>query len=113
MGAELIWLDFDDEFLIDSVEARHKFIEAFRVARPDVVFCHWVEDYNPDHSISGQIVDECIHMATVPNIETESAPCERIPHVYFMDTIAGGIIHTGFVRSPDVRRIQERRSVGH
>jgi len=89
LGAELIWLDFDDEFLIDSVETRRKFIEAFRIAAPDVVFCHWPEDYNPDHSISGRIVDDCIHMATIPNITTESGPCRTIPHVYFMDTIAG------------------------
>ena len=34
--AELIWLGFDDEFLIDSLETRHAFIEAFRLARPDV-----------------------------------------------------------------------------
>ena len=89
VNAELIWLDFDDEFLIDSVEARHRFIEAFRIARPDVVFCHWREDYNPDHSVSGMIVDECVHMAMVPNIETETRPSEKIPHVYYMDTIGG------------------------
>src|SRR5262245_24293302 len=41
IGAKLIWLDFDDEFLLDGRETRHAFIEAFRVARPDVVFCHW------------------------------------------------------------------------
>ncbi len=88
-GAELIWLDFDDEFLIDSVETRHAFIEAFRIARPEVIFCHWREDYNPDHSISGMIVDECAHMGGVPLIKTVSPPTKEIPHVYFMDTPAG------------------------
>lgn len=89
IGATLIWLDFDDEFLIDTRETRLKFIEAFRIARPDVVFCHWVDDYNPDHSISGRIVDDCIHMATVPLIKTETKVCSNIPHVYYMDTPAG------------------------
>jgi LmbE family N-acetylglucosaminyl deacetylase len=89
IGAELIWLGFDDEFLIDSVETRHAFIEAFRIARPDVIICHWREDYNPDHSISGMIVDECAHMGAVPNIKTASRPTDKIPHVYFMDTPAG------------------------
>jgi len=89
IGAELIWLGFDDEFLIDSRETRLKFIEAFRIASPDVVFCHWRQDYNPDHSISGMIVDECIHMAPIPLIVTDSPPCNKIPHVYFMDTPAG------------------------
>lgn len=88
-GAELIWLGFDDEFLIDSRETRMAFIDAFRIARPDVVFCHWRQDYNPDHSISGTIVDECIHLAGVPNIKTGQPPTDHIPPVYFMDTIAG------------------------
>jgi len=89
LGAELIWLGFDDEFLMDTPETRHAFINAFRIADPDVVFCHWRNDYNPDHSISGSIVDECIHMASIPNIKTETAPTGKIPAVYFMDTPAG------------------------
>jgi LmbE family N-acetylglucosaminyl deacetylase len=90
IGAELIWLGFDDEFLLDSVETRHAFIEAFRIAKPDVIICHWRQDYNPDHSISGMIVDECAHMAGVPNIKTKSPPTTNgIPHVYFMDTPVG------------------------
>jgi len=89
VGARLLWLDFDDEFLIDSRPTRLAFIEAFRIAQPDVVFCHWRHDYNPDHSISGMIVDECIHMAGIPNIKTKSRPFPRIPPVYHMDTPAG------------------------
>ena len=89
LGAELIWLGFDDEFLFDTRETRLAFINAFRIARPEVVFCHWRNDYNPDHSISGAIVDECIHMASVPNIKTDRPPTTGIPHVYFMDTPAG------------------------
>ena len=89
LGAHLIWLGFDDEFLLDTRETRIAFINAFRIARPEVVFCHWRNDYNPDHSISGAIVDECIHMAGVPNIVTAEPPTSGIPHVYFMDTPAG------------------------
>lgn len=89
LGAELIWLDFDDEFLFDSRESRLAFINAFRIADPDIVFCHWINDYNPDHSLSGYIVDECIHMAGIPNIRTNYPPIDKIPFVYFMDTIAG------------------------
>jgi len=89
IGAHLIWLDFDDEFLLDTRESRLAFIDAFRQARPDVVFCHWRQDYNPDHSISGMLVDECVHMCGVPNIKTASPLFNKIPHVYFMDTPAG------------------------
>lgn len=89
VGAEPIFLDFDDEFLFDTRESRLKFIEAFRTAQPDVVICHWTNDYNPDHSISGKIVDDCISMANIPNIKTGSPPCKKIPAVYHMDTPAG------------------------
>ena len=89
IGAQLIWLNFDDEFLMDTRESRQAFIEAFRIARPDVVFCHWTEDYNPDHSISGRLVDDCISMAKIPLIKTAHPPTDKIPPVYFMDTIAG------------------------
>jgi LmbE family N-acetylglucosaminyl deacetylase len=89
IGARLIWLDFDDEFLVDSRETRLKFIDAFRIARPDVVFCHWTDDYNPDHSISGKIVDDCISMAKIPLIETDNQPTDKIPPVYYMDSMAG------------------------
>jgi LmbE family N-acetylglucosaminyl deacetylase len=90
LGATLILLDYDDEFLTDSPETRLSFINAFRIADPDVVFCHSRNDYNPDHSISGYIGDECIHMSSIPNIKTAAPPTKKkIPQVYFMDTPAG------------------------
>lgn len=90
IGAKLIMLDFDDEFLFDTRETRLAFIEAFRIADPDVVFCHWTHDYNPDHSTSSQIVDDCVHMASIPLIKTKTPPTKKqIPLVYYMDTPAG------------------------
>ncbi len=89
IGAELIWLDFDDEFLFNDRETRLAFIDAFRIADPDVVFCHWKDDYNPDHSTSSYIVDNCVHMASIPLIKTKTAPTSKIPYVYYMDTPAG------------------------
>ena len=89
VGAELIWLDFDDEFLMDSRETRLAFINAFRIANPDIVFCHWTNDYNPDHSISGKIVHNCIHMSKIPNIITDEPPIHKDIHVYYIDTPMG------------------------
>lgn len=90
IGAELIWMGFQDEFLIDSKEVRLAFIEVMRKCRPDVVLTHWPGDlYNPDHTNTGQIANDVALMVTVPNIKTKSSPCESIPVVYFMDSIAG------------------------
>lgn len=90
IGASLIHLDFDDEFLMDSRETRLAIINAIRIANPEVIICHWRNDYNPDHSISGFLVDECASMASINNIKTEAPPTTNgIPHVYYMDTPAG------------------------
>jgi len=87
IGAHLIWLDFPDEFLFDNQESRLKFTEAYRQARPDVVLGHSFNDYHPDHVMAGWLTWACRMMCNVKLIETESPPCDKIPHNYFMDTI--------------------------
>lgn len=90
IGAKLIWLGFPDEFMYDTPENRLVMINAFRQCRPDVVLTHWPGDlYNPDHTVTGQMANDVAIMTTVPNIETNMPPCEKIPVVYFMDSMAG------------------------
>src|SRR5690606_31602569 len=69
---------------------RLAFIEAMRSSKADVVLTHWPQDlYNPDHTITGQVANDVAIMTTVPNIVTASKPLERIPVVYFIDSVAG------------------------
>jgi len=90
IGARFFWLGYDDEFLYDSPAVRRHFIDVFRQFRPDVVLCPDKEnDYHPDHIRTGQIVWDTHVMATVPNIETEHPPCEKIHEIWYYDTIAG------------------------
>lgn len=89
IGAELIWMGFPDEFLFDGEQSRLKFIDVVRQAKPDLVFCHFNNDYHPDHRISGQIVCNIKVMSTVPNIKTEHPPAKKISEIFFMDTVAG------------------------
>lgn len=90
IGAKLFWMGFPDEFLMDSPEVRLAFIETIRKCRPDVILTHWPGDlYNPDHTNTGQIANDVALIVTVPNIQTPSPPCEKIPVVYFMDGLAG------------------------
>lgn len=94
IGATLYWLGFPDEFLYDREETRLAFIDTIRRCRPDVVLTHWPGDlYNPDHTTTGQLINDVAIMTTVPNIVTDAPPCEKIPVVYFMDSMAG----VGFV----------------
>jgi LmbE family N-acetylglucosaminyl deacetylase len=90
IGAEFFWLGYPDEFLFNSEKARLHFIEIIRQFRPDIILCPDKDaDYHPDHTATGQIVWDTHVMVTVPNIETDSPPCEKIAQIVFTDTIAG------------------------
>jgi LmbE family N-acetylglucosaminyl deacetylase len=89
IGADLIWIDYDDEFFFYDKESRLRLIDVMRKARPDVVLAHWTEDYHPDHSLSGQAVRDARIMTAVPNIETEHPSLSKIPKLFFYDTLAG------------------------
>lgn len=87
IGADLIWLDFDDEWLFDNRESRTAFIDAYRAARPDVVIAHDVRDYHPDHRIAGQVAADARIPAAVRLVETSLPALDTIPALYTMDTV--------------------------
>ncbi len=87
IGADLIWLGYDDEFLFHDRETRMAFINAIRQANPDVMFVHGASDYHPDHRISGEIASDCRIPVTVRLIETEYPHMDKVPHVFIMDNI--------------------------
>ena len=90
VGAEFYWLGYPDEFLFNSPEVRLHFIDVIRDFRPDIIICPDKDaDYHPDHTTTGQIVWDTHVMVTVSNIETKNPPCENIPEIIFMDTVAG------------------------
>lgn len=90
LGAEFFWLGYPDEFLFNTPEVRLHIIETIRRFRPDLIITLDKDhDYHPDHTNTGQLIWDTHVMVTVPNIETESPPCMKIPEIYFMDTVAG------------------------
>ncbi len=89
IGAELIWMDYHDEFFFYNEETRRHMIEVIRMAEPDVVLGHWTDDYHPDHSLSGMAARDARIMTAVPLIVTASAHLKKIPTHFFYDTAAG------------------------
>lgn len=90
IGADFCWLDYPDEFLFNTPETRLKFIDVVRQATPDLIICpNPQKDYHPDHTTAGQIIWDIHVMVTVPNIVTSHTPCDRIPKIVYMDTVAG------------------------
>jgi LmbE family N-acetylglucosaminyl deacetylase len=89
IGAELVWMDFDDEWLFNDRPTRERFIDVIRSARPDVVLAHSPNDYHPDHRNAGQVVVDARIPAAVRLVETTLPAAERIPHVFLMDCVGG------------------------
>ncbi|MCE5199208.1 MAG: PIG-L family deacetylase [Armatimonadota bacterium] len=90
IGAEFFWLGYPDEFLFNNRETRLHYINVIRQFRPDIIICPDKDsDYHPDHTTTGQIIWDTHVMVTVPNIETKALACEKIPEIFYMDTVAG------------------------
>jgi LmbE family N-acetylglucosaminyl deacetylase len=89
IGAELIWMDFDDEWLMNDRATRVRFIDTIRQANPDVMFIHGPTDYHPDHRIAGQVAEDARIPASVRLVETALPHIGKIPHIFYMDNPAG------------------------
>lgn len=87
IGADLIWMDFDDEWLFNDRPTRERFIDAYREARPDIVIAHSADDYHPDHRISGQVAADARIPAAVRLVRTSLPELAEIPRFYTMDTV--------------------------
>lgn len=97
IGAEFFWMGYDDEFLYDSPEVRHHFIDIIRQFRPDIILCPDKDnDYHPDHTRTGQIVWDTRVMASVPNIPTGHPVTGKTHDVWYYDTVAGINMHPEF-----------------
>ena len=84
IGAELIWMGFEDEMLFDNRETRMAFIEVVRRARPDVMFAPPpYKDYNQDHDIAGYLAFQARILATVKLMETEHPVIDHIPPMFY------------------------------
>ena len=97
IGASLVWMGFDSGFLVDRPASRMAFIESFRRAQPDVVICHAPYDSDPDHAISGQIVDDCIHMGCIPLIKTNHKECIVFLTCIIWTQLRAGVLSMNFM----------------
>ncbi len=82
-------MGFFDMMIHDNEEARLRFIDMIRLARPDVVITHHPDDYHTDHKAVSAIMLEATFSASVPHVKTEHEALAKMPIVYFMDTLAG------------------------
>ena len=89
IGADFYWMNHPDEFLFSTERTRLTFLDLVRQSRPDAIITHAPTDYHPDHRATGGILWDIRVMTTVPNIKTAHPPCQRIPEIFYMETLAG------------------------
>lgn len=114
IGAEVIWIDVDDELSDVSVEARLKMTDVFRYCKPDLVITHSSADYHPDHRNCGQLVIDASPLACVPKIKRELPFLEKQFLIYFMDNLGGvNFMPTEYVDITDVFEIKKQMFLCH
>lgn len=89
IGAELIWMGFDDEFLINDRETRIAFIELIRQCKADIILTTAPNDYHPDHRMLSEIVSDASFTASLPLVRTKSEAVTKVPPIFNYDTVLG------------------------
>ena len=89
MGVPIACLDYDDSPLLVGPERRAQILELIRAYKPDLVLCHWMNDYlHPDHVEAVNAVVWASRYCFRPGIKTEHPPCPA-PEIVCYEPIAG------------------------
>ena len=84
------------------MNVRINFINMVRHCRPDVIFTHYPEDYNPDHELTSKIINDIEVMLPIAKIETEEPPFAKMPVIYYYESVKGlGFVPTDYVDITD------------
>lgn len=84
LGAEFLGLNEPDEFLYDTADLRLRLIEAIRRLRAELIFTHFPEDYNLDHTTTSSLVRHCAMQSCLPVLPTDSEPLPAHPAIFLI-----------------------------
>jgi LmbE family N-acetylglucosaminyl deacetylase len=107
-GARFINLKEPDEFLYDTPEVRMNIIEAIRRTKADLIFTHYRDDYNLDHTAVHALVRHCAMQSCLGVLPTASAPLKAHPAVFM--TRPFGAIHFPATHYVDITEYQEAKT---
>lgn len=98
LGANYICLGAEDEFLYDSKEMRLRLIDALRACRAELVFTHWINDYNIDHTTTSKLVFQATMNSIIASMQTGHPALADTPKMFYWDVGDGfGFEGTHFV----------------
>jgi len=85
IDAVYINLGHPDEFLYDTPEVRLDVIEAIRATGADLIFTHYEQDYNLDHTTVHSLARHCAMHACLPVLPTASPPLASHPAIFAIE----------------------------
>jgi len=88
--AEMIWAGIPDGEVVLNLDNRIKIIDIIRKSQPDLILTHSPGDYHVDHINTGKLVFEAIYLADLPLFKTENKATEKLPYLYYMETLGSG-----------------------
>jgi LmbE family N-acetylglucosaminyl deacetylase len=81
-GGTYLNLGEADEFLYDTPEVRMKLIEAIRQTGAQLIFTHYVTDYNLDHITVNSLIRHCAMQACLPVLPSQTPPLKEHPAIF-------------------------------
>ena len=104
IGADCICAEFRDLAIFNDDASRRRVCEILRRTQPELVLTSSPIDYHCDHEATSILVRDACFGASAPNYSTGAAdpapPLPAIPHLYFMDSVAGAD-RDGRLQQPD------------
>ena len=85
IDAKYICLGKVDEFLYDTPEVRKSLIEVIRKTKANIIFTHYFNDYNLDHTTVAELVRHCAMLSCIPVIKTKSKPLKDHPAIFMIE----------------------------
>src|ERR1051325_9828139 len=112
--ASLDILSNADENLFDSYENRLAVTECLRRHQVDLIFTHYISEYNLDHNITSNIVFQAALFANIASIRTASPALKADPRIFYINPGDGyGFEGTHFVEIPAHLVGESIRIMGH
>ena len=85
LDARYICLGAPDEFLYDTAEMRMKLIDALRECQADLIFTHWTNDYNLDHTTTARLVFQASMNSIVASMQSAHPALSTTPKIFYWD----------------------------
>jgi LmbE family N-acetylglucosaminyl deacetylase len=112
--AEVHFMRYNDEEVVDTPEVRRAVTNAIRWADPQIILTHHPDDPSTDHAMTGRITAEVLISLRAPLIETEYPPLRTAPALFFWETQSGlGFIPETFVDITEEIEVKEKAVANH